>query len=96
MLPIGHLELSATMRKGIPLNSLYGIYMLDWLYEIFVSIVTFIMSLFGFDLNKRSVALESSAPKAEQVEQAEKAEQVEQAEQAEHAEPVAETATELP
>ena len=79
------------MRKGIPLNSLYGIYMLDWLYEIFVSIVTFIMSLFGFDLNKRSVALESSdAPKAEQVEQAEKAEQIEKAE------PVAETATELP
>jgi hypothetical protein len=30
--------------------------MLDWLYDIFVSIVTFFLGLFGFDLKKRSVS----------------------------------------
>jgi hypothetical protein len=29
--------------------------MLSWLYDIFVAVVTFVMSLFGFDLKKRSV-----------------------------------------
>lgn len=61
-------------------------YMLDWLYDIFVAIVTFVMSLFGFDLDKRSVALES-APKEPAEEVKEPVEPV--------AEP-AETATELP
>lgn len=64
--------------------------MLEWLYELFVSIVTFVMSLFGFDLDKRTVALEPSAPK-ESVEEVKPVEAV--------AEPVAEpaeTATELP
>ena len=32
--------------------------MLGWLYDIFVAIVSFIMSLFGFDLKKRSVHFE--------------------------------------
>ena len=42
--------------------------MFDWLYEIFVSIVSFVLSLFGLSLDKRSVELmgnpkeESSAP----------------------------------
>jgi hypothetical protein len=29
--------------------------MLDWLYNIFVTFVTFVMGLFGFNLKKRSV-----------------------------------------
>ena len=29
--------------------------MLSWLYDIFVTLVTFVMGLFGFDLKKRSV-----------------------------------------
>ena len=29
--------------------------MLNWLYDIFVAVVSFIMGLFGFDLKKRSV-----------------------------------------
>jgi hypothetical protein len=32
--------------------------MLGWLYDIFVTIVSFIMGLFGFDLKKRSVHFE--------------------------------------
>lgn len=32
--------------------------MLGWLYDIFVTIVTFILGLFGFDLKKRSVRFE--------------------------------------
>ena len=28
---------------------------IDWLYDIFVTVVTFVFSLFGFDLSKRSV-----------------------------------------
>jgi hypothetical protein len=32
--------------------------MLSWLYDIFVTIVSFIMGLFGFDLKKRSVHFE--------------------------------------
>ena len=32
--------------------------MFGWLYDIFVTIVTFIMGLFGFDLKKRSVRFE--------------------------------------
>jgi hypothetical protein len=70
--------------------------MLDWLYELFVTIVTFVMSLFGFDLNKRSVALESSAdaPKEEKAEHVEPVKHVEPVE-AVAKEPV-ETATELP
>ena len=74
-------------------KSLYGSIMLDWLYEIFVTIVTFVMSLFGFDLNNRSVALESSDASKEPVEPAEP---VKPAEPAEPVEAVAETATELP
>jgi len=77
-------------------KSLYGSIMLDWLYEIFVTIVTFVMSLFGFDLNNRSVALEPSDAPKEPVKPAELAEPVKPAEPAEPVEAVAETATELP
>jgi len=31
--------------------------MFDWLYDIFVSIVSFVLSLFGLSLDKRSVEL---------------------------------------
>ena len=53
--------------------------MLTWLYDIFVAIVSFVMSFFGFDLKKRSVTFASDvkeeekkeddlvAPKAEEV-----------------------------
>ena len=33
--------------------------MLTWLYDIFVSIVSFVMSFFGIDLKKRSVSFAS-------------------------------------
>lgn len=42
--------------------------MFDWLYSIFVSIVSFVLSLFGLSLDKRTVELmgnqkeESTAP----------------------------------
>lgn len=35
--------------------------MLTWLYDIFVAIVSFVMSFFGFDLKKRSVTFASDA-----------------------------------
>jgi hypothetical protein len=45
--------------------------MFDWLYDIFVSIVSFVLSLFGLSLDKRSVELmgnqKESAVPAEQV-----------------------------
>ena len=33
--------------------------MLTWLYDIFVAIVSFVMSFFGIDLKKRSVSFAS-------------------------------------
>lgn len=42
--------------------------MFDWLYSIFVSVVSFVLSLFGLSLDKRTVELmgnqkeESTAP----------------------------------
>ena len=49
--------------------------MFDWLYNIFVSIVSFVLSLFGLSLDKRNVELmgnqkEESAVPATQVLQA--------------------------
>jgi hypothetical protein len=53
--------------------------MLTWLYDIFLAIVSFVMSFFGVDLKKRSVSFASDvkedekkeddlvAPKAEEV-----------------------------
>ena len=46
--------------------------MFDWLYSIFVSIVSFVLSLFGLSLDKRNVELmgnqkEESAVPVEQV-----------------------------
>jgi hypothetical protein len=35
--------------------------MLTWLYDIFVAIVSFVMSFFGIDLKKRSVSFASDA-----------------------------------
>ena len=40
---------------------------IDWLYDIFVSIVTFVFSLFGFDLEKRSVPMAPVAPSVSSV-----------------------------
>ena len=46
---------------------LYGNYnIFDWLYNFFVSIVTFIMSLFGFDMKNRSVTFEDDVKPAEE------------------------------
>jgi hypothetical protein len=54
--------------------------MFDWLYDIFVSIVSFVLSLFGLSLDKRSVELmgnqkEESAVPVAQVLQASHTEQ---------------------
>ena len=40
--------------------------MLDWLYDIFVTIVSFILGLFGFDLKKRSVTFADEVEKKEE------------------------------
>ena len=50
--------------------------MFDWLYSIFVSVVSFVLSLFGLSLDKRNVELmgnqkEESAPQEAQAMQAE-------------------------
>jgi len=39
--------------------------MLTWLYDIFVAIVSFVMSFFGFDLKKRSVTFASDVKEEE-------------------------------
>jgi len=49
--------------------------MFDWLYSIFVSVVSFVLSLFGLSLDKRNVELmgnqnEEQASQASQEEQA--------------------------
>lgn len=54
--------------------------MFDWLYNIFVSIVSFVLSLFGLSLDKRNVELmgnqkEESAVPVAQVLQASPADQ---------------------
>lgn len=40
--------------------------MLTWLYELFMSIVTFIMSFFGVDLKKKNVTFASDAKEEEE------------------------------
>jgi len=42
--------------------------MLAWLYELFVSIVTFIMSFFGVDLKKKNVSFASDVKEEEKKE----------------------------
>ena len=72
---------------------------IDYLYDLFVSLTTFVFALFGFDLSKRTVELGPSKPsdvEKEQVEQVEKVEQVEHVAKVEHVEPIAEPAAELP
>jgi hypothetical protein len=70
---------------------LYGNYSMqewiDWLYELFVSVVTFVFSLFGFDLSKRTVEMGPSTPSDVEKEPVEKVEQVAKVE---HVEPIAE------
>jgi hypothetical protein len=71
---------------------------IDWLYDLFVSLVTFVFALFGFDLNKRTVELGPSTPsdaEKEHVEQVEQVAKVEHIAKVEHVEPIAEPA-ELP
>ena len=43
--------------------------MLTWLYDIFVAIVSFVMSFFGFDLKKRSVSFASDVNEEEKKEE---------------------------
>ena len=43
--------------------------MLTWLYDIFVAIVSFVMSFFGFDLKKRSVTFASDVKEEEKKEE---------------------------
>lgn len=71
---------------------------IDWLYQVFVSIVSFVMSLFGFDLDKRTVELGPSKPSDVEKEHVEQVEQVEHVAKVEHVEPIAEPAetAELP
>lgn len=40
--------------------------MLTWLYDMFVAIVSFLMSFFGVDLKKRSVSFASDAKEEEE------------------------------
>ena len=40
--------------------------MLAWLYELFMSIVTFIMSFFGVDLKKKNVTFASDVKEEEE------------------------------
>ena len=68
----------------------------DWLYDLFVSITTFVFALFGFDLSKRTVEMGPSKPSDAEKEHVEQAEQVEQVAKVEHVEPIAEPAAELP
>ncbi len=42
--------------------------MLTWLYELFMSIVTFIVSFFGVDLKKKNVTFASDAKEEEKKE----------------------------
>ena len=42
--------------------------MLAWLYELFMSIVTFIMSFFGVDLKKKNVTFASDVKEEEKKE----------------------------
>ena len=42
--------------------------MLTWLYDIFLAIVSFVMSFFGFDLKKRSVTFASDVKEEEKKE----------------------------
>jgi len=46
--------------------------MLTWLYDIFVAIVSFVMSFFGFDLKKRSVTFASDVKEEEEKKEEEK------------------------
>lgn len=82
---------------------LYGSYIamqewIDWLYELFVSVVTFVFSLFGFDLSKRTVEMGPSTPSDVEKEQVEQVAKVEHVVKVEHVEPIAEPAetAELP
>ena len=54
--------------------------MFDWLYDIFVSIVSFVLSLFGMSLDKRNVELMGN-----QKESASQEAQASHASQSEHA-----------
>ena len=56
--------------------------MFDWLYNIFVSVVSFVLSLFGLSLDKRNVELMGNQ-KEEQASQA--SQEVAQASQSDHA-----------
>ena len=66
---------------------------IDWLYDLFVSITTFVFALFGFDLSKRTVEMAPSKPSDAEKEHVEQAEQVAKVE---HVEPIAEPVAELP
>jgi len=69
---------------------------IDWLYDLFVSITTFVFALFGFDLSKRTVEMGPSKPSDAEKEHVEQAEQVEHVAKVEHVEPNAEPVAELP
>lgn len=69
---------------------------IDWLYQVFVSIVSFVMSLFGFDLDKRTVELGPSKPSDAEKEHVEEVEQVAKVEHVEAVAEPAETVAELP
>ena len=43
--------------------------MLTWLYDIFVAIVSFVMSFFGFDLKKKGVTFASDVNEEEKKEE---------------------------
>jgi hypothetical protein len=57
--------------------------MFDWLYDIFVSIVSFVLSLFGMSLDKRNVELMGN--QKESTSQEAQASHASQASQSEHA-----------
>jgi len=69
---------------------------IDWLYDLFVSITTFVFALFGFDLSKRTVEMGPSKPSDAEKEHVEHVEQVEHVAKVEHVEPIAEPVAELP
>ena len=50
--------------------------MLTWLYELFMSIVTFIMSFFGVDLKKKNVSFASDVKEEEKKEEEVKPEDI--------------------
>ena len=58
--------------------------MFDWLYSIFVSVVSFVLSLFGLSLDKRNVELMGNQ-KEESASQEEQAMQAQHTAQSEHA-----------